>query len=170
MKNFRFFLIFCLISVGYLVISQNHILPAVDIFSLDGLRVSAKDIVNIDQPFIIVFWKRYDKISLEQISMINEEYDNSLKDKNVKVIGICMDASGNMASIKPFVFGNNIGFEMYIDKNGDLKRAMNVPDFPYTIIFDRTNNICYKQIGYFDPVVELLENSIVNSLATIKDK
>ena len=58
----------------------------------------------------------------------------SLKDKNVRVIGICLDVSGNMSNIKPFVYGNNIDMDVYIDKNGEFKRAMNIPDVPYNII------------------------------------
>ena len=169
MRTMEFILIFSFFSMVNQVNSQNQNLPEIDIYTLDGERVSTNEVCNSGQSTVIIFWKSNDKTSLEQISMINEEYENSLKDKNVKVIGICLDASGNMASIKPFVFGNNIDFEMYIDKNGDLKRAMNVSEFPYTIVINKINSICHEPIGYYEPVVDLLENSVVNDLATMKD-
>ena len=86
--------------------------------------------------------------------MLNEVYEEYLKDDNVKVVGICLDGIGRIDHVKPFVYGNDLDIEVYVDKNGDFKRAMHVTDTPFTILLNKEmNSRCriqtYSTINFF---------------------
>ena len=81
-----------------------------------------------------------DPKSLEQLIAVNEANEDLLNGKKVKFIGVCTDVNGYMQSVKPFIYGNAIGMDIYIDKNNELKRLMSVPTTPYTILFDQERN------------------------------
>jgi len=83
--------------------------------------------------------------------------------------GICTDVPGYMQFIKPYVFGHNIGIDIYIDKNNDLKRAMSVPITPYTFLFDQKNDIQAIVMGSCDNISEVIEDMLDNDLTTTKD-
>jgi len=165
MKTFRFFVTFILVSMGYPVLSQNSIFPDISVYALDGSRMNARDIRLSDQTVVIVFWNGDDRKSLDQVRMINEEYGNGLKEKNVKVVGICTDNSGIMERIRPLVNGIGLDFEIYIDRNNDLKRAMNVPEIPYTLIIDPVKDFYCRYSGYCANIGELITGSIDQRLA-----
>lgn len=162
MKTFRFFLVFVLVSAGLTVISQNSILPDVDVYTLEESRISARDISMNNQTVVLVFWNSDGRESLDQVRMVNEESVTELKRENVKIVGICTDCAGTMGKIRPFVYGNCLDFEVYIDKNNDLKRAMNVPYVPYTIIIDPVMDV-YRYFGFIADLDEFITNAIDNS-------
>ncbi len=55
---------------------------------------------------------------------------HSYQEKGVKFVAICVDCTGRIDHVKPIVYGQNIEMEVYVDRNGDLKRAMNVSYTP----------------------------------------
>jgi len=166
MKALTFSLILCLFILGNPATSQNSKLPGVDLYTLEGVRISAADLDNTDSQLVLVFWKSSNRQSFNQLLEINEEYQEWLKVKNVKVVGICTDLNGTMCDIKPMVYANNIEFEVYIDKNNDFKRAMNIPDIPYLIIVDN-NSENIKLLGYNPDISELLDNKVDLQLAEV---
>jgi len=168
MKTIKLFVIIMMVSIGYPVLSQNSIFPGIDVYSLEGSRVSARDILRNDLPVVIVFWNSDDRNSLDQLRMVNEEYESGLKGKNVKIVGICTDYSGSFERIRPLVYGIGLDFEVYIDKNNDLKRAMNVTDIPCTILINAARDV-YKYSGYCANVGDLINGAIDKSLAKNND-
>ena len=169
MKSLKLFLICVLLTIGNLVKSQNQTLPDVDIYTLDGERISAANISKNNEAVVLFFWKTTDLKSLDQLSIINDGYDSQLRWKNVKIIGICTDCPGTIHSIKPFIYGNDISFDIYIDRNNDLKRAMNVQETPYTIFIDQEKNTHSMITGYCANIVELINDKFDKSFAKNTD-
>ncbi|MFH1118903.1 MAG: TlpA disulfide reductase family protein [Bacteroidota bacterium] len=168
MKTLRKLEIFVLLAIGFPALSQNCNLPDVAVYTLEGSSVSAQDLTRDDQALVFVFWESDDTESLDQIRQINEEYGD-LKGKNVRVVGLCADCSGNMARIRPLIYGMGIDFEMYIDRNCDLKRAMNVTDFPTTFLIDQNKHVYSQCLGYRGNLDELVSEMITNYLAVNTD-
>jgi hypothetical protein len=99
--------------------------------------------------------------------MINEAYKDFMEYQGVKVIAVCIDCVGKTQHIKPFVYGHNLDIEVYIDKNGDFKRSMNILYSPSTILFDHQMNINCQLAGYCSNVEDLLCTKIEQCLANI---
>lgn len=167
MKTSAAILIFCIISMGYQVKSQNSDFPNVDLYTLEGIRISASEICDASSQLVMVFWNNNDRHSLDQLLLVNETYQDYLKAKNIKVIGICTDLNGAIQQVKPLVYANNIDFDVYIDKNNDFKRAMNVTGSPYIILIGNNKNEDSRLIGYCSNIEELINEKFDLPLAVI---
>lgn len=139
--------VICL-CLGATLNAQFNTLPSADIYTLDGNRINTKQISNNQMPMILVFFKTYDNKCCENLFSICEAHEEVLADKGVKMIAICIDCVGKTGHVKPFVYGHGLDIEVYVDKNGDLKRAMGIPDAPYTILYDQQMEVYCKYNGY----------------------
>jgi len=144
--------------------SQEN-LPDVDLFTLEGTRISYEKIQNDSVPMIMVFWKTYDDKCCKELMDLNDVYIEKLKDKGVRIVAVCVDNNSKMDYIRPFVYGHDIEFEVYIDNNGNLKRAMNIPTVPFTILFDKDAQPFCKFLGYCPAIDEMVCNKIDKELA-----
>ena len=144
----RLFIPALLLCLGISLHAQIYKLPQVDIFTLDGDRVNTNTISNQNMPMILVFFKTYNNKCCENLFAICEAHEEILSKKGVKMIAICVDCVGKTEHVKPFVYGHGLDIEVYIDKNGDLKRMMGIPDAPYTILYDQKMNIYCQYNGY----------------------
>jgi cytochrome c biogenesis protein CcmG, thiol:disulfide interchange protein DsbE len=169
MKAFKFFFIIGLLSIGNTIKSQNSNLPDEVIYSLDGSMISASVIGNSDGLLVVFFWSAANRTSLSQLTLLNEAYENLPERKEVKIVGICTDNTGIMQSIKPFVYGNGINYEVYIDRNNDLKRAMNLSDTPCTILFDQKKKTSSTILGYCANIAEIINDKSEFNLVSDND-
>ena len=82
-------------------------------------------------------------------------------------IAICEDEGGAFHFIESFVASRSIDIEVYIDKNGDFRRAMGVT-VPHTILFDSQMSIHCRQQGYCAGNDGIVCNEIRKCLAKVK--
>jgi peroxiredoxin len=144
-------------------------LPDVDIFTLEGTRISSEKIQNDSVPMIMVFWKTYDDNCCKELMDLNDIYIEELKDKGVRIVAVCVDNIGNLDYIRPFVYGHDIEFEVYIDKNENFKRAMSIPAVPFTILFDKDAHPFCKFLGYCPAIDEMVCKKVDESLALAEE-
>jgi hypothetical protein len=167
MKTKKISLISILGLLTSFIFSQTCILPSTELYTLDGVKISAGEITNDGKPMVMIFWKTNEKKSNDQLLMINDAYQNFMIDRGVKVVAVCIDCVGKISHIKPFVYGNDLDIEVYIDKNGDFKRSMNVLHTPSTLLFDHEMNINCQYVGYCANVEDMLCKKIEQCLALI---
>lgn len=165
MKSIKSATTIILFLFTYLSFSQEQPLQDIELFTLEGTKISTTDITNNGKPMLMVFWKSNVKECCDQLSMINDIYVDYFKEKGVKVVAICVDCKGAIQHIKPFVYGHSYDVDVYIDKNGDFKRSMSVPSVPYTILFDKNMDINCQYVGYCHNGEDMLCNKIEKCLA-----
>lgn len=165
-------IIACLIS-GLLLTNlaaQQTTFPDVDLLTIDGFPISASTITNDSLPMVLMFWKTYDQESKNHLLLLNETYENILKDMGIKFIAICVDCIGKTDHIKPFVDGNDIDVEVYIDKNGDFERSMCVSYSPFTILYDQNMDVVCQYAGYCVGSEDMLCEKVKNCLAGLQEE
>jgi len=167
MKTKKTSLIMLIFAFTNLIFAQTDALPSIELYSLDGTKVKANEISNDGKPLVLIFWKTNERESCEQLIMINDAYKDFMVYQGVKVIAVCIDCVGKTQHIKPFVYGHDLDIEVYIDKNGDFKRSMNILYSPSTILFDHQMNINCQFVGYCSNVEDLLCTKIEQCLANI---
>lgn len=141
---FTFIMMFLLVKSFY---AQQNKLPSVILKTLDGKSIDSRTISGNGKPLLMVFWKTTERLSCENLKSLHEVYKDSLMPKNIKMVAICVDEAGSTGHIKPYLAGQAIEIDVYIDVNGDFRRAMGV-SAPYTIIFDHKMDIFCRQRGY----------------------
>jgi len=75
-------------------------------------------------------------------------YDEWQKTTGVKLIAVSIDDARSSARVGPYVNGQAWDYEVYLDPNGDLKRAMNVQNVPHTVLIDGSGKIVWQHNVY----------------------
>jgi thiol-disulfide isomerase/thioredoxin len=130
------------------VMDNKRPMPAVDLKTLDGAVVNTSAFDNNDAPIVISFWATWCKPCVTELTNIAEVYEEWQKETGVKIIAISIDDARNQSKVAPFVNGKGWEYEVYLDPNADLKRAMNVNLVPHTFLLDKDNQIVWQHNSY----------------------
>jgi thiol-disulfide isomerase/thioredoxin len=156
-----FVLLFAVLVVSGLQAQQKSDLPNVTIKDLQGKDVNIAKLSNNGKPFVITFWATWCGPCIKEHNALDEVYQDWKDETGVKIYSVSIDDSRTTAKVKPFVEGKGWDFEVLLDANGDLKRAMNVNNPPHTFLFDGSGKIVYQHTGYFDGAEEELYEEIL---------
>jgi thiol-disulfide isomerase/thioredoxin len=145
MKHFLASLSFAL---PLLLAAQSGKLPSVTVQGLDGKKVNTATWNNGGKPMIINFWATWCAPCKRELNTINEKYAEWQKLTGVKIIAVSIDDARSMNRVGPYVSGQDWEYEVYLDPNGDLKRALNVNNVPHTFLVDGKGNIVWQHNNY----------------------
>ena len=85
-------------------------------------------------------------------------YDDWVEETGVKLVAISIDDTRNMAKVAPYVNGKGWEYDVYLDPNGDFKRALGVNNVPHTFLVDGSGKIVWQHNSYSEgDEYELLE-------------
>lgn len=154
-----------LILISFLTAFSQSSIPSVDIRTINGTVFNTSGISNEDKPIVISFWATWCKPCVKELTAISEVYDDWKSETGVKVIIISIDDTKSMARVKPFVNVKEWDFEVYLDPNGDFKRAMNVGNVPQTFLLNGNMEIVSQHTTYaegdeddlFEEIQELVD-------------
>ena len=147
-KLFLYLLATILIST--LSVAQNRTLPSIDVKTLDGGNINIAAIENNGKPIVISFWATWCKPCKKELNTIAEVYEDWQEETGVKLVAISIDNSRSMAKVAPYVNASDWDYEVYIDPNGDLKRAMGISTVPHTFLLNSKKEIVWQHKGYVD--------------------
>ena len=125
-------------------------LPQVELKDLQGNSVNTSELNNDGKPFIVSFFATWCKPCNRELSAINEVYDEWQKETGVKLIAISIDQAQNVNKVKPLVDANGWKYEVLLDPNGEVRRAVGAQMIPFVLVLDKNKNIVYKHSGYAD--------------------
>jgi cytochrome c biogenesis protein CcmG/thiol:disulfide interchange protein DsbE len=128
-------------------IAQNKI-PSVEVKKIGGESFNTSTLSNDGKPMIISFWATWCKPCVQELTAISEQYEEWQKETGVKVIAVSTDDSRNLARVQPFVNSRNWEYEIYLDPNGDFKRALNVNNIPHTFLVNGKGEIVWQHNSY----------------------
>lgn len=150
MKKIIFTCLICLITcIGRLSAQEvKSDIPSVKVKTLDGKAFNTSDIANDGKPIIIDFWATWCKPCVAELNAISENYDDWQEKTGVKLIAVAIDDSRSSSSVAPLVNGKGWDYEVYLDENGDLKRAMNVNNVPHLFILNGNGKIVSQHNTY----------------------
>jgi len=128
--------------------SAQNSLPDTKIKSLQGNEVMFNSFGNTrDTAVIISFWATWCIPCIQELNTIHDQYEERQKETPFRFIAISIDDARTMQKVKPFVAGKGWPYEIYIDVNSDLKRALNIIDVPHILVI-KNGKIVYQHNGY----------------------
>ena len=133
-----------------LSIAQNRALPSVDVITVTEERFNITDLENNGKPIVISFWATWCKPCKKELNTIAEVYEDWQDETGVNLVAISIDDSKTKAKVVPYVNASEWDYEVYIDKNGDLKRAMGISTVPHTFLLNSKKEIVWQHKGYVD--------------------
>lgn len=159
MKKSIILLTTLLLSYG-VTFSQERSLPNIEVKTLKGNSFNIQDLDNDGSPMVISFWATWCKPCKKELNAIAEVYDDWQDETGVKLIAISIDDTRSMSKVAPYVNSSDWEYDVYLDSNSDLKRAMGVSSVPHTFLINGDGKIVWNHKGYIDGDEEELYEQI----------
>ncbi|MES2381606.1 MAG: TlpA disulfide reductase family protein [Bacteroidota bacterium] len=139
---------------------QKQTLPDLNLKDVNGKVVNVKDYAKKGKIVIISFWATWCTPCKKELNNINELYDEWKTKYDVIVVAVSIDNARNVMKVKPYIDGQAWPFDVLLDVNSDMMRAMNVVNPPHTFLLDKAGNVVYSHTGYLEGDEFALEEKI----------
>ena len=138
-----FYFLFFLFIQG---IYSQDVIPNMYIKTIDGRSINTKSTYNKKGLTVYSFWATWCVPCINELDDIHKEIEK-WDEANVKIVAISTDDSRTKRRVRPMVNGKKWNFEILLDENQALKRALNINAIPHTIVTSGSK-IIYRRIGY----------------------
>jgi thiol-disulfide isomerase/thioredoxin len=132
--------------IAFSAFSQED-LPNIDLKTMDGSTINIKKATDKDNVVIVSLWATWCVPCLKELDAISEVYDVWQEETNVELIAVSVDDSRTIKRVKPLINGKGWDYQILLDSNNDLKRALGAATVPLTILI-KNNQIVYRHSGY----------------------
>lgn len=129
------------------VLIAQDILPKMQVETLDGDNIELSSISENDQLVVVSLWATWCVPCKNELDAISEVYDDWVDETNVKLYAISVDDARTVKRVRPLVSGKGWEFDILLDTNSDLKRQLNAPTIPVTLLV-KNNKILFRHSGY----------------------
>ncbi len=136
-------------------------LPDIVLKDVNGNNVNLKTYGENGKITIISFWATWCKPCIKELKNVDALMEEWAAKYNVELVAVSMDNARNAIKVKPTVVGYSWEFDVLLDPNGDLARAMNVTNPPVTFLIDQEGKIVYTHTGYLEGDEYELEKEII---------
>ncbi len=133
-----------------LMAQNSQSLPDLVLKDMNGKPKNVSDYSKSGKITIISFWATWCSPCVKELSNIQTVYDDWKANYNLQLVAVTVDNAKNTMKVKPFVDGKGWDYDVLFDSNEDLKRALNAPSVPYTVLLDKTGKIVYTHNGYVE--------------------
>lgn len=152
-KLFTISLILCFAAFANALDSdtaKSNSLPSVLVKDLNGQPVNFAEYVTKGQITVVSFFATWCKPCLVELSNIDNVYAEWQEKYKMRLIAVSVDDSRTVAKVKPYVTSKNWTYDVLMDNNSDLRRALNVTNPPTTFLLDKEGKIVYTHTGYLE--------------------
>ncbi len=137
-----YFLLFVFIQSIY----SQDVIPNMYVKTINGKSINTKSTYNKKGLTVYSFWATWCVPCINELDDIHKEIEK-WDEADVKIVAISTDDSRTKRRVRPMVNGKKWNFEILLDENQALKRALNINAIPHTIVTNG-NRIIYRRIGY----------------------
>jgi len=140
-------------------------LPAMQVKDMTGTMHNLRDLADSNHLTIISFWATWCGPCIKELDQIMQVYEEWQTKYSAKLIAISVDDARNSRKVKPMVIGRGWKYEVLMDENQDLARAMNVNNPPMTFLVNLKGQIVYSHQGYVPGAEDELEKKLQEAAA-----
>ncbi len=129
-------------------------IPSTPVKNKSGESIPFSSLIKEDTIYIVSFWATWCTPCIKELREIDEVYSTLRDSFRLKLIAVSIDDARNSSKVFPKAIGEGWTYEVVLDQNQDLARAMNVNNVPMMFIVDRKGNIVYSHQGYYPGALE----------------
>ncbi|MCH8904891.1 MAG: redoxin domain-containing protein [Bacteroidetes bacterium] len=165
----KYFLTFLLI--GFTISFQSFLfvkydfqtgkkLPAVKVKNIEGEYVDVSKINNGENPIIFIFWATWCGPCIRELNNVAELYEDWQQKTGVQIYAVSIDDSRATSKISAFVEGKRWPYNILLDSNQDLMRALGFSNPPFTALVNKDGEIVWTHNSYIEGDEYELEEKI----------
>lgn len=144
MKNFLLTLL--LISFQILL---GQSLPKSQVFTLEGNSIEFSNSIDSTKVTVLTFWATWCSPCKKELDNLEGLYGVWMQKYNVEIVAVSIDDARSVTKVKPLVESRGWPYRILLDKNEDLRRALNFQNVPYTFII-KDGQIVFSHSGYLE--------------------
>jgi thiol-disulfide isomerase/thioredoxin len=134
-----------LILFAYSIQAQQ--IPKTSLKDINGKTIDIQELTNSDSVKILNFWATWCVPCINELDAISEIYEDWQDETKVELIAISTDDARTKKRVKPLVNGKGWEYQILMDDNQELKRALNISTLPHVILI-KNGEIVYRHSGY----------------------
>lgn len=135
-------------------------MPNIELNAISGESVNlSTDFNEVDKLYVFSFWATWCAPCINELEAIHKKYATWKESLNVEIIAVSIDDSKTQKRVKPFLKGKGWTYNVLLDSNQELKRALSIVNVPYTIVV-KNSKIVYVSNGYSQGSEEELFNKL----------
>ena len=135
-------------------------MPNIELNAISGESVNlSTDFNEVDKLYVFSFWATWCAPCINELEAIHKKYTTWKESLNVEIIAVSIDDSKTQKRVKPFLKGKGWTYNVLLDSNQELKRALSIVNVPYTIVV-KNSKIVYVSNGYSQGSEEELFNKL----------
>ncbi len=110
-------------------------LPSITIKNLKNKPINIKNqFAEKDKVYVFSFWATWCAPCISELEAISEYYEDWSEELNMELIAISTDDSRTQRRVRPMLNGKDWPYEVLLDGNQELKRALSIVNIPYSIV------------------------------------
>lgn len=135
-------------------------MPNIELNAISGESVNlSTDFNEVDKLYVFSFWATWCAPCINELEAMHKKYATWKESLNVEIIAVSIDDSKTQKRVKPFLKGKGWTYNVLLDSNQELKRALSIVNVPYTIVV-KNSKIVYVSNGYSQGSEEELFNKL----------
>ena len=139
------FLLFVFIFSISLINAQKSF-PNITLKNTDGKDVNIIE-RSKEKMIVVSFWATWCGPCIQELEAINDSYEDLQDEMDFELIAVSIDNSRSVSRVKPMVNGKDWDYEILLDTNQEMKKALNFTAPPYLLII-KDGKILYTHSGY----------------------
>lgn len=141
-------------------------LPEVSLSNLSGEKINVAAISSQGKITLFDFWATWCGPCKKGLNNMAELYEEWQEKYNFQLVAVSTDDTRSVAKVKPYIEAQRWEYEVLLDTNEELKRALNFQAVPYSILVNQKGEIVYRHDGYKEGDEYELEKKIAELAAT----
>jgi thioredoxin-related protein len=147
-------------TVGFHAYGQQKI-QSVQMKHVDGTQINSLEVFTYEQPILIVFWATWCNHTSTGLSDIQDDYlDHWLDEFDLKIIVISVDDVKTSNRAVSMANSNGWDFDVYLDVNGEFRRALGVNSAPHVILLNSQGEMVWQQPSYMPGDEEVIQQKL----------
>ena len=135
-------------------------MPNIELNAISGESINlSTDFNEVDKLYVFSFWATWCAPCINELEAMHKKYATWKESLNVEIIAVSIDDSKTQKRVKPFLKGKGWTYNVLLDSNQELKRALSIVNVPYTIVV-KNSKIVYVSNGYSQGSEEELFNKL----------